>query len=65
MTRANLAEWAYIAGCVSAVGALLFRLLFFFESRAGVRIVETLSLKPSSFLQLSVLLFVFSLASRA
>jgi len=65
MTRANLAEWAYLLGCASAVAALLFRLLFLVATRTGVRIVESVSLKPASFLHFSVLCFVFSIASRA
>jgi len=63
MTRANIAEWAYLLGCASAVGALIFRSLFFFTP-VSVTICRSTGLKPSSLLQFSVLCFVVSIASR-
>lgn len=63
MTRKNIAEWTYLLGCISAVGALVFRLLFFFSTTMSVKICESTSLKPSSFLQFSMLCFVASIAS--
>ncbi len=63
MSRANLAEWAYLVGCGSAVLALVFRSLFFFTP-LSVTICQKTNVKPSSLLQLSVLCFVISIASR-
>jgi len=64
MTRLNAAEWSYLLGCISSVGAILFRSLFFFPptKRMGVSICVSTSLKPSSLLHFSVLCFVFSIA---
>lgn len=63
MNRVNIAEWTYLLGWVSAVGALAFRSLFFFTP-VSVSISRNTGLKPSSLLQFSVLCFVISLASR-
>lgn len=63
MTRLKLAEWTYWLGCVCAVAALVFRSLFFFTDMS-VSIYRTTSVKPSSLLQLAVLCFVFTVASR-
>ncbi len=62
--NSNLAEWAYILGCVTAVAALIFRSLFFFAIGRGVWICENVGIKPSTLLLFSVLCFVFSVATR-
>ena len=64
MNSSNLAQWTYILGCVSAVGALVFRSLFIFAIPVGVSVCENVGLKPSSLLEFSVLCFVFSIATR-
>lgn len=62
--NSNLAQWAYILGCVTAVAALIFRSLFFFAVAPGVWICENVGIKPSTLLLFSVLCFVFSIATR-
>ena len=64
MSRTDLADWSYILGCASAVGALVFRSLFIFAMPVGVSICEKVGLRPSSLLEFSVLCFVFSIATR-
>jgi len=63
MSRANIAEWAYLVGCGSAVLALVFRSLFFLTP-FSVTICRKTNVKPSTLLQLAVLSFVLSIASR-
>jgi hypothetical protein len=63
MTRSKIADWTYMLGWVSALAALAFRSLFFF-TELSVTICRNYGVKPSSFLQLAVLFFVISIASR-
>lgn len=66
MTQLKIARWFYVVACISAGVAFLFRIMFLFAATtpAGVNICETTSLRPSSFLEFSVLCFVFSIASQ-
>jgi hypothetical protein len=63
MTRTNIAEWAYLAGMGCALLSLIFRSLFFITP-LSVSLCRSTGVKPSSLLQLSVLCFVISIASR-
>lgn len=66
MTQLKMAGWFYLLGCISAAGAILFRILFFFSPTTpmGVSVCETTSLRPSSLMEFSVLCFVVSIASQ-
>ena len=61
MFQSKITEWSYYLGCVSAAVAILYRALWFGIARlfGAPRVV------PHQFLELSILLFVVSIASNA
>jgi len=61
MFQSKIAEWSYYFGCVSPAVAILYRALWFGIARlfGAPRVV------PHNFLDLSILLFVVSIASNA
>jgi len=62
MFQSGIAEWSYYLGCVSAAVAIVYRALWFgsLGARLGApRIV------PHHLMELSILLFVVSIASNA
>jgi hypothetical protein len=61
MFQSKIAEWSYYLGCISAAVAIVYRALLLVDARlfGAPRVV------PHNFLELSVLLFVFSIASNA
>lgn len=64
MFQSKIADWSYYLGCLSAVVAVLYRLLWF--GGLGARLFgATPRVVPHSFLELSILLFVISIASNA
>jgi len=64
MFRSRIAEWSYQLGCVCAVVAIIYRLFWF--GGLGARLFGAAPrVVPHSFLDLSILLLVISIASRA
>ena len=63
MFQSKIAEWSYYLACVSAAVAVVYRVLWF--GGLGARLFGTPSVVPHNFLDLSILLFVFSIASNA
>ena len=64
MSRLRIAEWSYILGCVSAAVAIIYRVLWF--GGLGARLFgEAPRVVPHNFMDLSILLFVISIASYA
>ena len=62
MFQARLAEWSYYLGCVSTAVAIVYRLFWF--GGLGARLFGAAPrVIPHSFLDLSILLFVLSIAS--
>ena len=61
MFQSKIAEWSYYLGCVSAAVAIVYRALWF----AGVHLFSAPRAIPHNFLDLSILLFVVSIASYA
>jgi hypothetical protein len=61
MSHSKIAEWSYYLGGVSAAVAIVYRMLLFADARlfGAPRVV------PHNFLELSILLFVLSIASAA
>jgi hypothetical protein len=64
MSRLRIAEWSYILGCVSAAVAIIYRVLWFGGLGARLFGAEP-RVVPHNFLDLSILLFVISIASYA
>jgi hypothetical protein len=63
MFQSKIAEWSYYLACVSAAGAIVYRALWF--GGLGTRLFGAPSVVPHNFLDLSILLFVISIASNA
>jgi len=61
MFQSKIAEWSYYLGCVSAAVAIVYRVLLF----GGARLFGAPRVVPHNFLDLSILLFVVSIASNA
>ena len=61
MSQSKIAEWSYYLGCISAAVTVVYRALLLADARlfGAPRVV------PHHFLELSVLLFVVSIASTA
>ena len=59
--QSKIAEWSYYLGCVSAAVAIVYRALWF----GGARLFGAPRVVPHNFLELSILLFVVSIASNA
>jgi hypothetical protein len=63
MSRSRIAEWSYKLGCLSAVAAIIYRLLWLVS--VGPRLFDRLHVLPFNLLHLSFLLLVVSIASNA
>lgn len=63
MFQSRIAEWSYYLGCLSATVAIVYRALWF--GGLGAHLFGAPSVVPHNFLDLSILLFVISIASNA
>jgi hypothetical protein len=63
MFQSRIAEWSYYLGCVTAAVAIVYRPLWL--GSLGVRLFETPRVLPHNLMDLSILLFVVSIASNA
>jgi hypothetical protein len=63
MFRSRIAEWSYQLGCVSAAVAIVYRVLW--VGGLGARLFGAPRIVPHNFIDLSILLFVLSIASNA
>ena len=64
MSRLGIAEWSYIFGWVSAAVAIIYRVMWF--GGLGARLFGAAPrVVPHNFMDLSILLFVISIASYA
>jgi hypothetical protein len=63
MFQSMIAEWSYYLGCVSAAVAIVYRALWF--GGLGARLFGAPRVVPHHFVELSILLFVVSIASNA
>lgn len=63
MFQSTIAEWSYYLGCVSAAVAIVYRALWL--GSLGARLFGAPRVVPHNFLDLSILLFVVSIASNA
>lgn len=63
MFQSKIAEWSYYLACVSAAAAIVYRAFWF--GSLGARLFGTPRVVPHNFLDLSILLFVVSIASNA
>ena len=61
MFQSRIAEWSYYLGFVSAAAALVYRALWF--GTLGARLFGASRVLPHNLLELSILLFVTSIAS--
>lgn len=61
MFRSRIAEWSYQLGCLSAVVAIVYRVFWF--GGLGARLFGAPRVVPHSFVDLSILLLVISIAS--
>ena len=61
MSQSKIAEWSYYLGCISAAVAIVYRALLL----ADARLFGTPRMAPHHFLELSILLFLVSIASTA
>jgi hypothetical protein len=61
MFQSRIAEWSYYMGCGSAAVAIVYRALWF----GGTHLFGAPRVLPHNFLDLSILLFVVSIASNA
>jgi len=62
MFQSKIAEWSYYLGCISTAAAIVYRLFWF--GGLGARLFGAAPrVVPHSFLDLSILLFVLSIAS--
>jgi len=62
MVQSKIAQWSYYLGCVSAAAAIVYRLFWF--GGLGARLFGAAPrIIPHSFLDLSILFFVLSIAS--
>jgi hypothetical protein len=64
MFQSKIAEWSYYLGCVSAAVAIVYRVLW--VGGLGARLFgDAPRIVPHSFVDLSILLLVLSIASNA
>jgi hypothetical protein len=64
MSRPKIAEWSYQLGCVSAAMAIIYRVVWF--GGLGARLFGAAPrVVPHNLVDLSILLFVISIASYA
>jgi len=61
MFQSKIAEWSYYLGCVSAAVAIVYRAFWF--GALGARLFGAPRVVPHNFVELSILLFVVSIAS--
>jgi hypothetical protein len=61
MSQSRIAEWSYYFGCLSAAVTIVYRALLL----ADPRLFRTPRVVPHQFLELSILLFLVSIASTA
>ncbi len=61
MFQSTIAEWSYYLGCVSAAVAVVYRALWF--GSLGTRLFGSPRVVPHHLMELSILLFVLSIAS--
>jgi uncharacterized membrane protein YidH (DUF202 family) len=61
MFQSTIAEWSYYLGCASAAVAIVYRALWF--GSLGPRLFGSAQVAPHHLMELSVLLFVVSIAS--
>lgn len=61
MSQSRIAEWSYYFGCLSAAVTIVYRALLL----ADPRLFRTPRVVPRQFLELSILLFLVSIASTA
>ena len=61
MFQSTIAEWSYYLGCASAAVAIVYRALLF--ASLGTRLFGSARLVPHHLMELSILLFVVSIAS--
>ena len=61
MSQSRIAEWSYYFGCLSAAVTIVYRALLL----ADPRLFATPRVVPHQFLELSILLFLVSIASTA
>jgi len=59
MFQSRIAQWSYYLGCVSAAMAVVYRAL----SLGGARLFNAPRVIPHNFLDLSILMFLISIAS--
>jgi hypothetical protein len=63
MFQSRIAEWSYYLGCVSAAAVIVYRALWF--GSLGARLFGAPRVLPHNLMELSILLFVASIASNA
>jgi hypothetical protein len=63
MFQSRIAEWSYYLGCVSAAAAIVYRVFWF--GSLGARLFGEPRVLPHNLVELSILLFVVSIASNA
>jgi hypothetical protein len=63
MFQSTVAEWSYYLGCASAAVAIVYRALWF--GSLGTRLFGSPGVVPHNLMELSILLFVVSIASNA
>jgi len=63
MLQSRIAEWSYYLGCVSAAAAIVYRALWF--GSLGAHLFGAPRVLPHNLMELSILLFVVSIASNA
>jgi uncharacterized membrane protein YidH (DUF202 family) len=61
MFQSRLGEWSYYLGCASAAVAIVYRALWF--GSLGARLFGSTGVGPHHLMELSILLFVVSIAS--
>jgi len=61
MFQSRIAGWSYYFGCASAAVAIVYRALWF--GSLGTRLFGSPRLTPHRLMELSILLFVVSIAS--
>ena len=63
MSQSRIAEWSYYLACGSAAVAIIYRAFWF--GSLGARLFGAPRVVPHNFVDLSILLFVVSIASNA
>ena len=61
MFQSTIAEWSYYLGCAIAAVAIVYRALWF--GSLGTRLFGSFQVVPHHLMELSILLFVVSIAS--